>query len=539
MSNHPCVVTIDHRSKPRVLFSGTRLVEVDLPVGTRVVYPKPPMKGLPDVKAAIRYAIAHPENAEPLFTKLEPGMKVTIAIDDISLPLPPMQSPDVRQQVLEVVLPLLADYGVTDIHIIVATCLHRPMTADEIKHAVGKSIFQKFWPTRLYNHDAEKPGGLTRLGVTDEGDVVEINTRAAESDLVLYVNLNFVPMDGGHKSVAVGLCGYESLKTHHNPYAIRESNSYMDPERSELNHRVVRMGRLVNRRMNVFTIETTINNDMFGEGLGFLAKNEDELGPNEERALKALIRTLEFLPAKARQAIFEKIPAPYAVTGVFAGETEAVHAKTIAKCFEQYCVPAGGQADIVVYGVPYISPYNVGAHLNPLLVSCMIQGYLHNLYRGAPLVRKGGTVIAFHPCTDQFDPDQHPAYVEFVHRFLPITRDATRLHKEFEDEFRKHPGFIQLYRTGEAYHPAHPFYMWYWGENGRQHIGRVIIVGADNQYIPELLGYETAPTFADALRMAKETAPANPDIACLRICPFVMVDVEPDAAPKQIAGEAK
>jgi hypothetical protein len=289
----------------------------------------------------------------------------------------------------------------------------------------------------------------------------------------------------------------------------------------------------------VFTIETTINNDMFGEGLGFLAKNEDELGPNEERALKALIRTLEFLPAKARQAIFEKIPAPYAVTGVFAGETEAVHAKTIAKCFEQYCVPAGGQADIVVYGVPYISPYNVGAHLNPLLVSCMIQGYLHNLYRGAPLVRKGGTVIAFHPCTDQFDPDQHPAYVEFVHRFLPITRDATRLHKEFEDEFRKHPGFIQLYRTGEAYHPAHPFYMWYWGENGRQPIGRVIIVGADNQYIPELLGYETAPTFADALRMAKETAPVNPDIACLRICPFVMVDVEPDAAPKQIAGEAK
>src|SRR6185503_1252548 len=135
MSNHPCVVTIDHRSKPRVLFSGTKLVEVDLPVGTRVVYPKPPMKGLPDVKAAIRYAIAHPENSEPLFTKLEPGMKVTIAIDDISLPLPPMQSPDVRQQVLEVVLPLLADYGVTDIHIIVATCLHRPMTADEIKHA--------------------------------------------------------------------------------------------------------------------------------------------------------------------------------------------------------------------------------------------------------------------------------------------------------------------------------------------------------------------------------------------------------------------
>ena len=39
---HPCVITTDHRSKPRVLFSGTQLVEVDLPVGTRVIYPKPP-----------------------------------------------------------------------------------------------------------------------------------------------------------------------------------------------------------------------------------------------------------------------------------------------------------------------------------------------------------------------------------------------------------------------------------------------------------------------------------------------------------------
>ena len=53
--DHPCVVTIDHSSRPRVLFSGTRLVEVDLPVGTRVMYPKPPLEGLPDPRAAVRY----------------------------------------------------------------------------------------------------------------------------------------------------------------------------------------------------------------------------------------------------------------------------------------------------------------------------------------------------------------------------------------------------------------------------------------------------------------------------------------------------
>ena len=63
---------------------------------------------------------------------------------------------------------------------------------------------------------------MVTLGKTTHGEVVEINKRAAESDLVIYVNLNLVPMDGGHKSVGVGLCGYESLKAHHKPKAIVE-----------------------------------------------------------------------------------------------------------------------------------------------------------------------------------------------------------------------------------------------------------------------------------------------------------------------------
>ena len=101
--NHPCVVTLERDSAPRVLFAGDSLVEVDLPAGTRVIYPKPPMEGLKDVDAAIRYAVNHPENSEPLYAKLKPGMKVTIAIDDISLPLPPMRRPDVRERILTVV----------------------------------------------------------------------------------------------------------------------------------------------------------------------------------------------------------------------------------------------------------------------------------------------------------------------------------------------------------------------------------------------------------------------------------------------------
>ncbi len=526
-AEHPCVVTIDSRSRPRVLFSGDQLVEVDLPVGSRVVYPKPPLEPLPDVDAAIRYALNHPLGTTPLYARLKPGMKVTIALDDISLPLPPMVLPDIRQRVLDVVLPMLKDHGVTDVHLIVATCLHRPMSPQEIERMVGPRTFAEYWPDRLYNHDAEKPGGMTELGTTDEGEVVEISARAASSDLLIYVNLNFVPMDGGHKSAAVGLCGYRSLRHHHDPHTIRKSDSYMDPDKSELNTRVVRMGRLLNSKLDVFTVETTVNNRMFGANLDMLARNEDDLSQREWWTLKALVKTLQTLPQPARQAIFEKVPAPYGVTGVFAGETEAAHKKTLEKCYEQYLVPVKGQADILVTGVPYISPYNVGAYLNPLLVQVLINGYLHNLYRGMPLVKKGGTVIAFHPCSDKFDRDQHLAYVEFFHKLLPQTRDAVELHKRFERDFAKNPAYIQMYRSGKAYHPAHAFFMWYWGENGRQHVGRVIIVGADNEYVPQTLGYETARTFAEALRMAKETAPPDPSVTALHVCPMLMADVSP------------
>src|SRR6476660_2279999 len=109
------VVYIDSDSAPRMIFSGEDLLLEDLPVGTRVIYPKPPIEGLANPGAAIRYALNHPHDTEPLYAQLMPGMKVTIAIDDISMPLPPMATPDVRQTILEILLELLDANGVDDV----------------------------------------------------------------------------------------------------------------------------------------------------------------------------------------------------------------------------------------------------------------------------------------------------------------------------------------------------------------------------------------------------------------------------------------
>src|SRR5260370_10855541 len=164
------VVTLNRPPAPRLIASGDDFMFEKLPAGTRVVYPPPPLDPLPDPDTAIRYALLRPLNADPLFAQLNPNMRVTIAVDDLTLPLPPRRKPDIRERLLNSLLQTLADYGVDDVHIIVATSLHPRMTEHQIRRTVGQRAFQQFWPERLYNFDRENRPQLVTLAKTDPGD---------------------------------------------------------------------------------------------------------------------------------------------------------------------------------------------------------------------------------------------------------------------------------------------------------------------------------------------------------------------------------
>lgn len=523
--SHPCLVTLDNDSAARVLFSGDRLVEVDLPVGSRVLYPKPSRAPLTDVGAALRAALAAPQDSIPLSAKLRPGMKLTIAVDDLSACWPRRSGTDPRQLALEAVLELAADHGVDDIEILIATGLNRRLKPKEIRQLVGDRVFNGFWPQRLRNHDPEDPDGMVVVGETEYGEIIELNRRAVESDLVVAINVCLLPCDGGFEAVGVGLASYRSLRAHHNPTVMRRCHSYMDPSSSGVATSIERMGRLMAETVDVFAIELAVNNALFSPSLAFLNKNEDDLIEREKLLLKGLVEATARLPQAARSKLFERAWGACGVIAVHAGEVEASHRCTLQKLNEQYLVPVQGQADVLVAGVPCISPYNTGSFLNPLLVQAMAEGVLFNLYRGAPLVKKGGTMIITHPCTDRFDHEQHAPYIDFVRQLLPETTDAIELHGRYEQRFARNPAFLEMFRRGHCYHPAHPFFVWYSGEAARQHLSRVIVVGTDNEYVPKLLGYETAPNMEEALYRAKGGETKSLDILCLHAPPLVMGDV--------------
>src|SRR3954466_2651152 len=287
-----CVVEVHENSPPTLFHSGESFRLERLPVGSRIVYPPPPLKGLIDVDAAIAAALDSPLGMDPLDSLLSAGMKLTIAFDDVSLPLPPMKTPDIRGRVIEHVLERAYRAGVDDIHLIAALALHRRMTPAELRHALGDRIFDEFHPDRLYNHDAEDPEGIVVLGETRHGEAVELSKRAAESDLLVYVNINLVTMDGGHKSVGIGLASYKSLRHHHNAKTMVQSRSFMDHKHSAMHHSAWRIGRVIKDTVKVFQIETTLNNDIFPKPYDFLQKREWEWSVKDQATMLAMRRGL-------------------------------------------------------------------------------------------------------------------------------------------------------------------------------------------------------------------------------------------------------
>src|SRR5207253_10947928 len=186
----------------------------------------------------------------------------------------------------------------------------------------------------LWQHDAEDPDGMLYIGQTDDGEDVEINKRAAESNLLVYVNINLVAMDGGHKSVATGLASYRSLRHHHNVRTMQHSRSFMDQEHSALHSSNRRMGRLIAKSgIKVFQIETTLNTNTFPSPFDFLQKREWEWTPRDRATFLASSKSLQRTPALVARSIFQSIKSPHALTSVQAGEVEAVHALTTANVY--------------------------------------------------------------------------------------------------------------------------------------------------------------------------------------------------------------
>src|SRR5260370_37446556 len=128
MGRPGAVIEIDRNTPPTLFHYGEGVRLEKLPLGSRIVHAPDPIEPVAHPERAIRRALAHPAEDDPLKALLRPNMRLTIAFDDLSLPLPPMAQPDVRQLVLEEVVEMAAEAGVGGAHLNHANFPQRPMS---------------------------------------------------------------------------------------------------------------------------------------------------------------------------------------------------------------------------------------------------------------------------------------------------------------------------------------------------------------------------------------------------------------------------
>ncbi len=156
------VLEVDDRTPPLLVHHGPQLRLEQFPVGTEVIYPADAVVAVDDLTEAVDAACAAPLDSDPLADRLRPGMALTIAFDDLSVPSVKLRAPDVRGRIIERVLSLAAAAGVDDVVLINGLGLNRRNTEAELRHLLGERVFRSFWSAgRLLQHDAEDPEGLT------------------------------------------------------------------------------------------------------------------------------------------------------------------------------------------------------------------------------------------------------------------------------------------------------------------------------------------------------------------------------------------
>jgi len=195
---------------------------VNLPDGFRYrVLEARSAKPLADWRSSLESALDRPIASLPLAELARGKRTAAISVCDITRPAP-------NRLTVPPVLHRLEEAGIRreNITILIATGLHRPATADEIREICGDEVAAAY---RVVNHDARNLASHRHLGSTKSGTPVYIDERFVAADL--HITFGFIEphlmlgYSGGRKLIAPGLAAQETIKVLHSPKFIRDARA--------------------------------------------------------------------------------------------------------------------------------------------------------------------------------------------------------------------------------------------------------------------------------------------------------------------------
>jgi nickel-dependent lactate racemase len=424
-----------------------------------------------DPYKATEEALNNPLGMPPLKELANPGDKVVIGFPDRVKG--GVHEEAHRKVAIPIIIEHLKEAGVKekDISLLCIQGLHRKNTKEELDWYLGEDIVERFWPDRLFMHDAEDDDNIVDLGYDDMGNRVEVNKRLAEADVPILLGHSqgnpYGGFSGGYKTLVTGATTWRSIASHHVPSTMHKSNFLpVNTHKSTMRAQFNSIGQAIEKGIgkNAFMVDAVTGTD------------SQVLDVNAGSGLKVQEKCWE-----------------------------------VARKRTDYYLDLDEKFDILAFGEPRDFHYGPGHGTNPIL---MLQAIGAQLIRHYDVMKEDNVIIAASLCNGWFNEDWFsPAYKELYNKLQTISNFDEVV--KFKDEFANNPEYIYKYRYGFGYHPFHAFSMVSCGTVALKNTKRVYIPGAMKPKYAR--GMECKPTnnFEEALEDAKQYVGNNPRVLVL------------------------
>jgi hypothetical protein len=489
------------------LLAGSRVLSLSLDDDVELLLSPRPAQGVGSTEAAVRDALRFPL-AGPSLEEVAPSTgRVTIVLDAAALPIP-SPDPDPRRIALAATVEELERLGVATerMTILVAGGLCRRLGAPELEARLPPTLARRF-EGAVVSHDAESPD-LVVLG-EQEGTPLLVAPALVEADAVVVVTSAETVDDGG-ASAFLAASSAAALR------AVAGTGSLLEAGDTAW-QRALAIERELGRHVPLIGVSLALGQPTWGGPLkGFPYRR----GRVARVARSPALRTFGLLPAAARRRILFDLRPEIAVQAVFAGVPSVAHAEALLRGIEIRSLALERRFDALVVGMPPLTPTPPLERPNPLNIAYLGLGLALRLWRGAPPLVDGGTLIFAHRLHRRF---AHPTQAPYRTFFAALRGGEGREPENLaaaERAAAEDPVALGAYRAGRTCHPLLPFAEWEACTPARRRLGSVLVAGCRDATAARLLGFvpvRNVPTALDWVRAAGGPAPA---IGCLPTPPF-------------------
>jgi lactate racemase len=497
-----------------LLVSGFDVREVALPDDAEVLLPPLALPAHDDFKEAVQRAFDEPIEGPPLAKRVKPNSKVTVVLDDFTLPVPPA-SRDCRREMLEGTLESLGHFGVKpgNVTVLVATGLSRQWRPAELTELLGPRATAM---ANLRAHDAEAGAELVRIADEPQGPI-EVSRTLIEADLVIHLSVVSMPLHAGTFALVAGTAGYRTARVLNAPQMFEHDDNPFVPG-SAWHRAHTHIGAMLGAKVPVLQLAAVQNNELWPPAVSAILRRD-------EGGLSRPLQMWNAMPEAVRHRAARVMRSSFRPIAALCGPPDAVAPRALELFLRQHEVEGRGEADVLLFGLPDLGPYSVGTAQNPVLAANLALGFISNLFTQKPLIRKGGVIVFLNPLQPKFDARAHRPHLELYERVLRLEREPLAIHERYEPYLASKPELVADYQRRYAFHGAHPLICWYQCSPARRRASRIIVAHGDPRACARL-GFMGAADAEQALNKAREVLGIeHPRVRVLELPPPFVVRI--------------